>query len=109
MWELDTRWFDVAVVMTLFAIGSILFGRFEEHKPRGRRVVKVVIVLGVTLALASTAGRGWAYGVLLLPLLGAAWAHLYWLPKNGINGWTGEPRARYLELMEQRRGARGQR
>jgi hypothetical protein len=105
MWELDTRWFDVAVVMTIFAIGTILFGRFEEHKPRGRRVLKVAIVLGVTLGLASTAGRLWAYGVLAVPLLGAAWVHLVWLPRHGINGWTGEPRAKYLELMEQRRAA----
>jgi hypothetical protein len=105
MWELDTRWFDVSVVMTIFAIGTILFGRFEEHKPRGRRVLKVAIVLGVTLGVASTAGRPWAYGVLAVPLLGAAWVHLVWLPRHGINGWTGEPRAKYLELMEQRRAA----
>ena len=24
---------------------------------------------------------------------------LYWLPKHGINGWTAEPRDKYLELM----------
>ncbi len=50
--------------MSIFAIGSILFGRFEEHKSRGRRVLKVAIVLGAVLALASTAGRAWAYGFL---------------------------------------------
>ena len=107
MWDLDTRWFDVAVVMTLFAIGSILFGRFEEHKPRAGRVIKVAMVLAVTVALASTVGRWWAYGLLAVPLAGAAYAHLVWLPKHGVNGWTGEPRARYLELMERRRTARG--
>ena len=106
MWELDTRWFDVAVVMGLFAVGSILFGRFEEHKPRARRVLKVAIVLGVTVGLASTVGRLWAYAVLAIPLAGAAYVHLVWLPKRGVNGWTGEPRERYLELMEQRRAAR---
>jgi hypothetical protein len=99
MWRTDTLWFDVAVVMTIFAVGSILFGRFEEHKPRWRRVLKVAVVLAVTLALATTMGRLWAYGVLMLPLLGAAWAHLYWLPKHGINGWTAEPRDKYLELV----------
>jgi hypothetical protein len=31
--------------------------------------------------------------------LGAAYVHLYWLPKNGVNGWTGEPRDRYLDLV----------
>ena len=62
MWTLDTRWFDVAVVMSIFAIGSILFGHFEQHKPRGRRVAKVFVVVGVTLLVAETAGRAAAYG-----------------------------------------------
>jgi len=34
MWSLDTLWFDVVVVISIFGIGSILFGRFEEYKPR---------------------------------------------------------------------------
>ena len=102
MWRTDTLWFDVAVVMTIFAVGSILFGRFEEHKPRARRVIKVAIVLAVTVLLSATAGRLWAYGVLAVPLLGAAWVHLYWLPKHGINGWTAEPREKYLELVHYR-------
>lgn len=99
MWSLDSRWFDVAVVMTIFAFGSILFGIFEQHKPRGRRVLKVVLVLGVTLVLAETVGRVAAYSVLALPLVGAVYAHVWWLPKHGINGWTGEPRERYLALV----------
>jgi hypothetical protein len=24
--------------------------------------------------------------------------HMWWLPKHGINGWTGEPRAKYYQL-----------
>jgi hypothetical protein len=103
MWGLETRWFDVAVVMGIFAIGGICFGRFEEHKPRWRRVLKVALVLGITLALATWGGRGWAYGVLLLPALGAAYVHLIWLPKRGVNGWTAEPRERYLELVGARK------
>ena len=99
--------FDVAVVMSIFAIGNILFGRFEEHKPRARRVLKVAIVVAVTVAVAATLGRWWAYGMLALPLVAAAYVHLVWLPKHGINGWTAEPRDRYLELMERRRAARG--
>lgn len=107
MWRTDTLWFDVAVVMSIFAVGSILFGRFEEHKPRGRRVLKVAIVLGAIVALSATAGRTWAYGLLAIPLLGALWVHLYWLPKNGINGWTAEPRDKYLELVGARTATHG--
>jgi hypothetical protein len=99
MWQTNTIWFDVAVVMTIFAVGSVLFGRFEEHKPRGRRLLKVAIVTAVVVTLAATAGRVWAYGVMAIPLIAAAYAHLVWLPKRGINGWTAEPRDKYLELV----------
>jgi hypothetical protein len=102
MWTIDTRWFDVAVVMSIFAFGSVLFGRFEQHKPRVRRVAKVVVVLAVTLLLAETAGRVAAYGVLAIPLIAAAYVHLRWLPAHGINGWTAEPYDRYLALIEER-------
>lgn len=99
MWRIDTIWFDVAMVMTIFAVGSVLFGRFEEHKPRGRRLLKVVIVTAVVVTLAATVGRVWAYAVLAIPLIAAAYAHLVWLPQRGINGWTAEPRDKYLELV----------
>ena len=103
MWSIDTPWFDVAVVMTIFAIGNMQFGKFEQHKPLARRVLKVVIVLAVTLTLANTAGRAWAYGVLAMPLMAALYVHLVWLPRQGINGWTAEPYDKYLELMRSRR------
>lgn len=99
MWSIETSWFDVSMVMSLFAVGTILFGHFEQHKPRWRRLLKVAIILAGVLALAQMAGRSWAYGALVLPLLGAAYIHLRWLPKHGINGWTGEPRDKYLALV----------
>jgi hypothetical protein len=105
MWRTDTWWFDVAVVMSIFAVGSVLFGRFEQHKPRWRRVLKQVVVLGVVLLLEATAGRAWALGILVAPLLAAAYVHLVWLPKHGINGWTAEPYDAYLKLITKRRSA----
>ncbi len=56
MWNTESAWFDVAVVMSIFAIGSVLFGRFEQHKPRWRRVLKQVVVLAVVLLLERYAG-----------------------------------------------------
>jgi len=102
MWRTDTLWFDVAMVMSIFAVGNILFGRFEEHRSRARRLAKPALFLAVILALSATVGRGWAYGVLALPLLAAAWVHIVWLPRHGVSGWTAEPRERYLELLRSR-------
>lgn len=102
-WSPGTPWFDLALVMALFAAGSIGFGRFEEHRPRSRRLLKLVLVSGVFVAVSQLAGRAWALGLLAVPLAGAAWVHLVWLPRHGVNGWTAEPRDRYLALVAQHR------
>ena len=102
MWSLQSRWFDLAVVMTIFAIGNILFGHFERHKPPARRVLKVIIVAAIVLLLAETVGRLWAYAFIALMLGAAGYVHLVWLPTHGINGWTAEPYDKYLELLNAR-------
>ena len=75
MWSTRTVWFDIAVVMSVFAVGNILFGHFEEHKPKALRLLKVGLVVGLTAAL-SYLGLPWvAYG-LIRPLgLGAVYVH----------------------------------
>jgi hypothetical protein len=93
------RWFDVAVVLSICGFGNILFGHVEEHGPKWQPVLKVRIVLAVALGLTGTMGRAGAYGVLIIPLLAAAYVHLRWLPQHGINGWTGEPKDKELELV----------
>jgi hypothetical protein len=99
MWDTDVLWFDTTIVLGISTVGGILFGHFEEHKPKWRRVLKIAIVLGVVLGLSTTVGRGWAFGVLTIPLLAAVVIHVWWLPKNGVHGWTGEPKERYYELI----------
>jgi hypothetical protein len=91
-------WFEVALVATIFAIGNILFGHFETETPKWRRVLKVILMLAVTRAISAELGRPWSYlfiGVLIVFVL---IVHAWWLPRNGINGWTGEPKARYYAL-----------
>jgi len=100
MWNTETIWFDLAVVFAIFAFGNILFGHFEQHKPKARRVLKVVLVAGVTALLSMAGLRCVAYGAIGLIALGAAYVHLRWLPSHGINGWTGEPKAKYYDLLK---------
>ncbi len=103
MWATDVLWFDATIVLSIFAVGSILFGHFEEHKPKWRRLLKVGLVLGLVLSLSATVGRLWAFGVLAIPILGAAVVHVWWLPKHGVNGWTGEPKERYYQLIKHKK------
>jgi hypothetical protein len=100
--DTGSLWFEVSVVLGIFAVGNILFGHFEAHRPPWRRLLKVAVFLVVIPGVSATLGRAWAFGLLTLPLLAAVYVHGWWLPKHGVNGLTGEPRERYLELLEQR-------
>ena len=100
MWNTQTPWFDITVVMTIFAIGNILFGHFEEHKPKLLRVMKVALIAGLIAALSSAGLRWVAYALIAVLALAAVYVHAWWLPKHGVNGWTGEPRDKYYELLK---------
>lgn len=91
-------WFEVAVCTSIFAAGSILFGHFEEGTPRWRRLLKMAIFTGVLVSISARFGRAWFWRTLLAMSLLPAVIHLWWLPRHGINGWTGEPRDRYRAL-----------
>jgi hypothetical protein len=103
MWRTDSLWLETAIVMSIFAVGNLFFGHFEQHKPPLRRLAKMAIVLGVTLTLSGTLGRPWGMGWMVALLAAAVYVHAYWLPRHGVNGWTGEPRDRYLALVAGRR------
>ena len=77
----------------------LLFGHFEEHKSKLRRTLKFVLVSILFVSVSATMGRPWAFGLLALPLAAALVIHAWWLPRNGVNGWTGEPKEKYYELI----------
>ncbi|HSL24185.1 MAG TPA: hypothetical protein VK886_21805 [Vicinamibacterales bacterium] len=92
-------WFEVAIVMTIFAFGNIFFGHFEERTPRGRRALKVLVFVGLTIAISASFGRAWALAFLVVAaVVPFVVIHMWWLPKHGINGWTGEPKDKYYRL-----------
>jgi hypothetical protein len=91
-------WMEVAIVASMFAVGNILFGHFEEGAPKWRRVAKFFLTVGAVVLVSATAGRAWAFALIGVMLAGAAVIHAWWLPRHGIDGWTGEPREKYDEL-----------
>ena len=90
---------EVAVVATIFAVGTIVFGHWEAETPKWRRVLKFVLILGLTLGLSAALGRLWAFLFLGSLALLALIIHGWWLSRrHGINGWTGEPKEKYYAL-----------
>ena len=101
MWSTDSRWFDIAAFSTLWVVLTVVFGRFEQHKPAWRRLSKWAVFLVLLVGLIETAGRPVAYGVLGLLIIVGASFHFALLSKLGINGWTGEPRDRFDALVRE--------
>ncbi|MBV9879332.1 MAG: hypothetical protein JO180_02500 [Gemmatirosa sp.] len=99
MWRTDTVWFDVALMMSIFAFGNMAFGRFEEHRSRWRRAAKIVVCVALFVGVSTALGRVWMYALLTLASIGVVVVHGWWLPKHGVNGWTAEPRERYYQLL----------
>ena len=96
--DIDTLWFEVAIVCGITAFGSIFFGHFEEHTPKFRRVLKLLFFNVLVVLLSIYLGRAWSFGFLGLMVLGIVYIHGFWLPGKGINGLTGEPKSKYYEL-----------
>ena len=99
MWRTDTHWFDVALTMTVLMVGQLCFGRFVEHQSRWRRLLKSFLGAAIVVGASVWAGRVWLYVLLGLIVLGVVVVHGWWLPRNGVNGWTAEPRVRYHALL----------
>jgi len=91
-------WMEVAVVASIFAVGNIVFGHWEFGTPKWRRVLKFVVFVGITVGLSAGLGRRWAFGFLGVLGVAVLVVHAWWLPRHGINGWTGEPKEKYYAL-----------
>jgi hypothetical protein len=85
-------------VAVLLVLGIVTFHRFEQRMPLWHRLLKVFVVLAVTTVIShffGTTGVLVAVGIAALPVI---FVHAIWLPRHGINGWTGEPREKYYAL-----------
>ena len=91
-------WIDVALMATLFALGNILFGHFEERTPKWRRVLEFFVMVAAVTAISAIAGRAWSASFVGALLGIVAVIHGWWLPKHGINGFIAEPRDQYYAL-----------
>ena len=99
MWTTDSLWFEVAIVSSIFAVGNMTFGHFEERTPKWRRVGKFVLILVIIIAISFYFGRTTAMIILCISVVPILYIHGYYLPKKkGINGWTGEPKSKYYEF-----------
>jgi hypothetical protein len=96
--SLNTLWFEIAVMTSIFAFGQVFFGHFERHTPKWKRVLKIPVFIVLACTISAIFGRVWFFSFLGILCLAVTFVHAWWLPKNGINGWTAEPKEKYYVL-----------
>lgn len=93
--DTNTLWFEIALISGIFAVGQIYFAHFEIHTAKWKRLLKIVLFLGLSCTISVGFGRLWFFVFLALLIIFFGLIHMWWLPKNGINGWTSEPKEKY--------------
>jgi hypothetical protein len=94
----NTLWFEIAVVTSIYALGQIFFAQFANHTAKWKRVLKIIIFTALACGVSAVLGRGWFFTLLGCLSLAVIVIHAWWLPKNGINGLTAEPKEKYYAL-----------
>jgi len=98
MWNTDSFWFEFSIISFCLMIGHIFMGHFEERSSKLRKFVKAIVSILLMITLSYFIGRAVAFTVFALFLIPIIYVHAIWLPRKGINGWTGEPKSKYYEL-----------
>ena len=94
----------LVVLMIASAAYFVVFNNFEKHLPAQRRVVKLLVVIGVLATIGILFGRYAFWGVIALMTIGQIILHAWYFPKQGINGLTAEPYDRYLATIQKMKG-----
>jgi hypothetical protein len=88
---------ELIVLLALVIVGTALFGVFEVGSPPWRRMLKWLLLCGVTLGAYGLLGH-WALTVTLGAVGGSIGYHVWWCRRHGIHWLSATPRRRYYEL-----------
>ncbi len=91
-------YFDLFIASLLFALGAMIFGRFEEGTPLWRRLLKLAAFLAITALISRTLGQPWSL-IWIIDMFGVGIAfHVWWTTSHGIEVFRPAPRDRYYQL-----------
>ncbi len=88
---------ELAFLLVLQLVGTEIFAPFEVETPPWKKILKWVVLAGLTLGFYRLIGH-WSILIPAVLALAGATFHLFWCKKNGIDPLTASPRRRYYEL-----------
>lgn len=96
---------EILIVLTIASLAYfVVFNNFEKHLPIERRVIKLLVVIGILAVIGIFLSRYAFWGVIGLMTIGQVYLHGWYFPKHGINGLTAEPHEKYLEVIAKMKG-----
>lgn len=88
---------ELGELLVIQLLASQFFARFEVEAPVFRKVIKWLIIHGITVGLYF-AVHHWAVIFPIVALIPGSIYHFNWCKKNGIDPLRGTPRRKYFEL-----------
>lgn len=96
---------EILIVLTIACLAYfVVFNNFEKHLPIERRVIKLLVVIGILAVIGILLSRYAFWGVIALMTIGQVYLHGWYFPQHGINGLTAEPHDKYLEVITKMKG-----
>ncbi len=88
---------ELLLLLLIQTLGTSIFAVFEIETPAWRKILKWVIIVGLTLGLFPLLGHWSLLCPAALLAVGVA-VHLTWCRKHGIHPVKATPRRKYYEL-----------
>ena len=88
---------ELVELLIVQLLASNFFGRFEVETPALRKIIKWLIIDGLTIGLYYWLGH-WALLFPLLAMIPGTIYHFNWCKKNGIDPIKATPKKKYYQL-----------
>ncbi|MGG7034943.1 MAG: hypothetical protein ACI7YS_07080 [Flavobacterium sp.] len=88
---------ELAELLIIQLLASSFFARFEVETLPLKRILKWLIIYGITIGLYF-AFHHWAVIFPIFPMIFGAIFHFNWCRKHGINPFNATPRKKYYQL-----------
>ncbi len=88
---------ELAELLIIQLLASNFLGRFEIETPAFRKIIKWLIIDGITIGLYFAFGH-WAAAFPIVGMIPGTIYHFIWCKKNGINPFKATPRKKYYQL-----------
>lgn len=88
---------ELAVLLIIQLVFISAFAKFEIETPLWKKLIKWLIIDGITLGLYFIIGH-WASLFPIISLIPGTIYHFIWCKKNGIDPLRATPRKKYYEL-----------